>query len=98
MRAFSPVTAVVIDGLRPEKPLQARSLGFSDTLWEFVQLCWSESSSIRPTASQLLDGLSTAALSWNPPSTYPIEIKTDDAGACSSSSLGVSPTKLICDV
>jgi len=41
----------------PEKPVDAESLGFSDTLWELVQSCWSESS--RPTAQQLLDRLSS---------------------------------------
>ena len=98
MRAFSPVTAVVMDCQRPEKPLQAKSLGFSDTLWELTQLCWSESSLTRPTAVRLLDGLSTAALAWDPPSVYPIEINAEDAGADSSDSLGVSPTKLIYEV
>ena len=84
MCAYSPVTAVVIDGKRPEKPLNAESLGFSDTLWELVQLCWSESSLARPTAVQLFDDLSIAALTWDPPSVYPIEINTDNATSVDS--------------
>ena len=86
MRAFSPVTAVVMDGERPEKPLDSRSLGFSDDLWELVQLCWSQSTSIRPTAWQLSNGLSSAAPTWVPPPVYPIEVCPDDTTAGSSSS------------
>lgn len=86
MRAFSPVTAVVIDGKRPEKPPDSRSLGFSDTLWELVQLCWNQSTSIRPTAWKLFSGLSSAAPTWVPPPVYPIEVCPDDTAASSSSS------------
>ena len=96
MHAFSPVTAVVIDGERPGKPLHAESLGFSDTLWELVQLCWSESSKTRPTAVQLLDNLSAAALTWDPPSVYPIGTNTDDTASVDSSrSSGVALMNLI---
>ena len=92
MRAFSPVTAVVLDGRRPEKPPHAESLGFSDTVWESLQLCWCESSSARPTAVQLLGKLSAAALTWVPASVYPIVVSTDNAaGVDSSGSSGVSP-------
>ena len=96
MYAFSPVTAVVIDGERPGKPPHAESLGFSDTLWKLVQLCWSESSLARPTAVQLFDDLSTAALTWDPPAVYPIEINTDNATRVDSScSSGVTRMNLI---
>lgn len=73
MQAFSFVIALCADGRRPEKPPHAESLGFSDTLWELVQLCWSESSSARPTAVELSNHLTAAAtLPWDPPSVYPI--------------------------
>ena len=95
MRAFSPVTAVVIDSQRPEKPLHAKSLGFSDTIWEALQLCWSDPIS-RPTAAQLFDDLSAAArLVWVPPSVYPIEFNTYDTSVDSSGSSGVSLMNLI---
>ncbi|KAF9648137.1 kinase-like protein [Thelephora ganbajun] len=71
LRAFSPVPAV-LRGERPEEPLEAESLGFSFALWELVQLCWSESSSTRPTARQLFDCLSSASLTWVPPRVYPV--------------------------
>jgi hypothetical protein len=86
MRAFSPVIAVVVDRLRPEKPLRAELLGFSDTLWELVELCWSESRSTRPSAVQLFDDISAAAArTWNPPSVYPIEVNTDGTTGADSS-------------
>ena len=69
--AFAPVTAV-LRGKRPEKPVDAKSLGFSDTLWGLVQLCWGESISDRPTVQQLLYCLSLNSLAWVPPRVYPI--------------------------
>lgn len=62
----------VATGGHPEKPSTAKSLGFSDELWELVKLCWSKSSSARPTAEKLLDNLSHASPTWVPPSPYPI--------------------------
>jgi len=76
--AYLPVPAV-LRGERPEKPLDAESLGFSCALWELVQSCWSELSSTRPTAQQLLDHLAAASLDWVPPAVYPaIRIDTSD--------------------
>ena len=96
MPAFPAAIAVVIDRKRPEKPPNAKSLGFSDALWELVQLCWSESSSTRPTAGQLFDDLSTAARTWVPPPVYPIEVDTgrNTITTDSSGSLGISSTNL----
>ena len=84
----SLVAAVaVLRGERPEKPVDAESLGFSDTLWELVQSCWGESSSTRPTAQQLLDYLSSASLTWIPPPVYPA-IVVDALNATGSDSPG----------
>ena len=86
MRAFSPVTAVVIDGERPWKPPNAKSLGFSDTLWELVQRCWSVSGSDRPTAQELFGDLSAASRNWVFPPVYPIELGVDDDAVASANS------------
>ena len=67
---YAPVP-VIVRGKRPEKPLDAESLGFSHTLWELVQSCWDESSSVRPTAQRLFDHLSAASPDWVPPPVYP---------------------------
>ena len=92
--SYEPVPAV-LRGERPEKPFDAESLGFSRTLWELVQLCWSESSSVRPTARQLLDDLSTASLTWTPPPLYPIEADSEGiTDSDSSGSLGVSGSSM----
>ena len=95
MLGYSPAVAV-LRGERPEKPLNAESLGFSDVLWRLLQLCWSESRSTRPTAQQLFDYLSLAALAWVPPPVYPIvPIDTPNAtGVGSCSSLGVENLKI----
>ena len=88
MRAFSPMAAV-LRGQCPERPLDAGSLGFTDTLWGLLQLCWSELSSDRPTAVQLLDNISVASPAWVPPLVYPIRV-TDASGDTESDSSGSS--------
>lgn len=94
MLGYSSAVAVV-RGERPGKPLNAESLGFSDVLWRLLQSCWSESRSTRPTAQQLFDYLSLAALAWVPPPVYPIiPIDTlNAAGVDSRSSLGIEGLK-----
>ena len=83
--------AAVLRGKRPEKPLDAESLGFSDKLWGLARLCWSELSSDRPTALQLLDDLSSASLDWVPPPVYPIRA----TGASSATDSGSSGSSLM---
>ena len=85
LRAFAPVTAV-LRGKRPEEPVDAKSLGFSDTLWGLVQLCWSESIPDRPTAQQLLDCISLDSFAWVPPPVYPITVVDTSTIADSDSS------------
>jgi len=81
-----PAALAVLRGERPERPVDAESLGFSDTLWELVQLCWSESNSTRPTARQLLDYLSPASRTWVPPPVYPVIVADTFSVAYSDSS------------
>jgi len=101
-RHVPPLTAAlaVLRGERPEKPVDAESLGFSDTLWELAQLCWSESSSTRPTAQQLLDYLSPASRTWVPPPVYPVTVVDTSSVAYSDSSdsLRTSPEIPVHDV
>lgn len=66
------VVCAILGGERPGQPLNASSLGFTDTLWGLLQLCWNESASARPTAVQLLNYLRPASLTWVPPELYPI--------------------------
>ena len=76
----------ILRGERPERPPGAESLGFSSTLWGLVESCWSESSSARPTARQLLDYFFSASLTWVPPPVYPaITIDASDVSRSDSS-------------
>ena len=59
-------------GERPKKPVNSRSLGFSDRLWGLVVQCWDESPSTRPTAQDLLHCLQDISPTWVPPLEYPI--------------------------
>ena len=97
-----PLTVVpaILKGERPTRPLDAEFLGFSDTLWELVELCWSESMSTRPTAQRLFDYLSPASIAWVPPSVYPIargDVE-DTTSSGSSGSLGKSLAGSVCEV
>ncbi|KAF9790619.1 kinase-like domain-containing protein [Thelephora terrestris] len=65
----------VLRGKRPEKPREAESLGFSDTIWGLVQLCWSEDIAARPTSRELLDHFSIASPSWRAPAVYPVMVE-----------------------
>ena len=79
----------VLRGVHPDKPRHAGALGFSDTLWELVELCWSRVSSIRPTAGELLDYLSRSSPNWAPPAEYPVSV-TEESSTTDSDSSGPS--------
>ena len=55
----------VVQGLRPEKPENAPSIGFSDPLWGFVQRCWGNNPGLRPNAAEVVTHLGEAAANWN---------------------------------
>ena len=90
---------VVARGGRPGKPVDARSLGFSDKLWDLVQLCWSELSSSRPTAQRLLDHLTDASPTWVPPPVYPTAGIADpsvtDTDTLSTGFFGIVPDERV---
>lgn len=78
----------VVRGKRPEKPPHAESLGFSDTLWGLVRLCWSAARSNRPAARELLEQLSLDSLAWVPPTEYPVSVTSATDSDSSGSSQG----------
>lgn len=57
----------VLDGMRPCKPENASSIGFSDSLWEFTQRCWGGEIELRPGAEWLVKHLGEAAANWDKP-------------------------------
>ena len=77
-------------GKRPNKPENAESLGFSNTLWRLIRSCWSESPSARPTARQLFCYLHEASRTWVPPLEYPIPDVLGGGGPHLTSSDGQS--------
>jgi serine/threonine protein kinase len=61
----------ILRGERPDKPLNASDLGFTDTLWELLQSCWSQPASARPTARRVYDCLRSESDDWTAPLAAP---------------------------
>jgi hypothetical protein len=67
----------VAQGLRPAKPVNASSIGFSDLLWGFVQRCWDGDMNKRPKVAEVVAHLKEAATNWNslmPPCVFEIVV------------------------
>jgi len=61
----------VVRGVRPTKPENASAIGFSDSLWGFVQRCWDGDMNLRPEVGEVVKQLERAAADWDgvmPPS------------------------------
>ena len=54
----------LLEGLRPDKPEDASSIGFSDSLWGFVQRCWDGDMKSRPKVAEVVTHLEGAAADW----------------------------------
>jgi hypothetical protein len=91
---FPIVVCAILRGERPSKPLNASSLGFTDSLWGLLQLCWSKSALVRPTARQLYDHLRSASLAWVPPPMVYSTAGDGGGGVLSSDWPGVSGASL----
>jgi len=64
----------VVQGVRPAKPENASTIGFSDTLWDFVQRCWDGNTKLRPKVVEVVIRLGRAAADYGvtvPPSVEP---------------------------
>jgi len=55
----------VVQGIRPDKPENAATIGFSDSLWGFVQRCWDGDRDLRPRVAEVVTRLGKAAADWN---------------------------------
>ena len=91
---FPIVVCAILKGERPSKPLNASPLGFTDTLWGLLQLCWSKSTLARPTARQLYGYLFSASLAWVPLPTVCSTAGDGAGGVLSSDRPGVSGVSL----
>jgi len=61
---FMAIEAIT-EGNRPKKPEDAKLLGFSDELWETVELSWLEDPTARPGVGKILSGLTNATAFWS---------------------------------
>jgi len=52
-------------GLRPRKPKNGASIGFSDSLWDFTKYCWSGEIESRPKVAEVVSELGKAADNWD---------------------------------
>ena len=52
-------------GERPNKPASASAIGFSDSLWSFVQRCWAGDMNMRPKVTEVVTHLKEAAANWD---------------------------------
>jgi serine/threonine protein kinase len=59
-------------GKRPDKPANAAAIGFSNSLWDFVQRCWDGDMSMRPKVAEVVAYLEEAAAKWDGLSKEPI--------------------------
>ena len=55
----------VVEGKRPPKPENASDIGFSDSLWDFVERCWDGKLESRPMVTEAVSQLGRAAAAWN---------------------------------
>ena len=55
----------MVQGLRPAKPENASSIGFSNSLWSFVQRCWDGDLKLRPKVAEVVMHLGREAADWN---------------------------------
>jgi len=55
----------IVRGIRPDKPENAVTIGFSDSLWGFVQRCWDGDKDLRPRVVEVVMRLEKAAKDWD---------------------------------
>jgi len=55
----------VVQGMRPPKPENASVIGFSDSLWCFVQRCWDGEMGLRPKVAEVVSQLGKAGADWD---------------------------------
>ncbi|KAF9641989.1 hypothetical protein BDM02DRAFT_2861287 [Thelephora ganbajun] len=58
------VVNTIMEGVRPEKPVGATRLGFTEGLWRILESCWLEDRSERPSVKNILPCLNDAAAHW----------------------------------
>ena len=62
---IAEMTMNVVQGMRPTKPENASAIGFSDSLWRFVERCWDGNMEWRPRITEVVSQLGRAAANWD---------------------------------
>lgn len=57
-----------VNGARPERPMDAASIGLSDALWKVVEDCWKQQPQERPKIRAVLNRVNQIIRYWVPPS------------------------------
>ena len=76
----------VVRGVRPTKPENASSIGFSDLLWSFSQRCWDDNMTLRPKVGEVVKRLEKEATDWDglmPPCPPANNVTSDSEGQMS---------------
>ena len=87
----------MLRGKRPDKPANASSIGFSDSLWGFTQRCWDGKIESRPEVGEVMKHLGEAAINWN--GLMPPCVLSETVMPCSgeeSSDLGEFDIYILC--
>ena len=58
------VRKVILEDERPPRPMDSEKLGFTDKVWESLQMCWEKSPSARPPIDVVSASLEQAAEIW----------------------------------
>jgi hypothetical protein len=76
---FGPFRSVfpVVGGLRPQKPNNAPSIGFSDHLWAFVEKCWDGDVGLRPDVKEVVTCLRQTNTEWEGVMLHSLKDKQD---------------------
>ncbi|OCH93310.1 kinase-like protein [Obba rivulosa] len=54
------LTCLIVDGARPQRPLQAKAAGLSDDMWNLIEMCWQKDRTKRPNIPYVLEALKQA--------------------------------------
>jgi len=59
------IAVKVLGGVRPNKPENASTIGFSDSLWSLARRCWDHKIELRPKAAEVVSQLERAVTDWD---------------------------------
>jgi hypothetical protein len=81
----------VIKGERPERPQESEgAVGFTDAVWEVLELCWKSLPRERPSIEDVLKCMKKAATSWTPPSPLSMAVPSAVDSPTSNTSIVAS--------